>query len=69
VLLANLVWEQTVRTRIGEIIIALTAILIAINMILIIVVSIKALCWNLHLKKLKKKHAVLMLDRQEAKKI
>lgn len=55
VLLTNLVWDQTVRKWIGDTIVGLTAILLLFNMVVIIVVSVKALCWSLHLKKLKKK--------------
>ena len=55
VLLTNLVWDLTVRKWIGDVIVGLTAMLLLVNMAVIITVSVKALCWSLHLKKLKKR--------------
>ena len=54
VLLNNLVYEKHIRDRSGLVIIGLTSLAVTINMIVIVVVSVKALIWKCHLRKLKK---------------
>ena len=55
VLLQNLVWEFEAREQIGNSIIGVTSLLIAINVIAILVVSFRALCRKIYLNNLKKK--------------
>ena len=55
VLLHNLVWEENAREMLGNLIIGFTAFLLALNMVVIIIVSIKALCRSCYLRKLKKR--------------
>lgn len=54
-LLHNLVWDEKTRETLGTLIIGLTAYLLAMNMVVIIVVSIKAICRACYLRKLKRK--------------
>ena len=54
VLLNNLVSKKDIRERSGNVIVALTGSLLLINMAVIVVVSIKAVIWKCHLRKLKK---------------
>ena len=50
-----MVWDEETREQLGRVIIGLTAFLLALNMGVIIFVSIKTLCRNLKLRVLKKK--------------
>ena len=54
VLLNNLVDAKDIRARSGNVIVALTSLLLLVNMGVIVVVSIKAVIWKCHLRKLKK---------------
>lgn len=69
VLLQNLVWEPEVRENIGHVLIGLTGSLLILNMIVIVVVSIKALIWKLHLRKVKKqklqKHKIDIAEKKK----
>ena len=55
VLLNNLLSDQKIIDLSGDLIIAFTAFLLALNMTVIIYVSIKALIWKFHLRKVRKK--------------
>lgn len=54
VLLHNLVWEDNTRAFLGNVIVALASFLLFLNMVVIVVVSIKGLCRKLYLKRLRK---------------
>ena len=55
VLLHNLVWEESVRDQIGNVLVGLTAFLLFINMLVIIVISIRALMRRCYLNGLRRK--------------
>ena len=54
VLLQNLVWDHDAREQIGYSIIAVTSLLISINVLVILIVSFRALCRKIYLNKFKK---------------
>ena len=54
VLLHNLVWEEQTRNVCGNVIVALTSLLLLLNLVVIVVVSIKGLCRKLYLRRIKK---------------
>ena len=64
----NLVWDEVTREQLGTIIVGLTAILLAMNMGVIVFVSIKGLCRNLKLRSLKKKSLADALKLREKQK-
>ena len=65
-MLYNIVWHEKVRERIGDIIVGLTILLIASNMVVIVFASIRPLCRKCYLRNLRKK---ALLKYQEEMKI
>ena len=64
VLLNNLV-EPEIGIACGNTIVVMTGILLAMNMLVILVVSIKAICRMLYLRKLKKRAILLHEEKME----
>lgn len=67
VLLNGLVDDPIIRDKSGNVIVVLTGIILVINMIVIIYVSVKALMWKCHLRKMKKKAEKEHLERMSKK--